>query len=74
MDCWEERPRVRGKIRLALAEVRRSTPLARLRGTPGGQLQSPSSFGPPQALLLLLLLLLLGAVGGGTLAMHCLSA
>ena len=56
---WEERSQVCGEIRLALAEVRRRTPLAGLRGTPGGRRQGPSSVGPRQALLLLLLLLLL---------------
>ena len=34
MACWEERPQVCGEIRLALAEVRRRSPLAGLRGTP----------------------------------------
>ena len=47
-----------GEIRLALAEVRRRTPLADLRGTPGGRCSGPSSMGPRQALLSLLLLLL----------------
>ena len=53
--CWEERSQVCGEIRLALAEVRRRTPSAGLRGTPGGRRQCPSSVGPRQALLLLLL-------------------
>ena len=43
------------EIRLALAEVRRRTPSAVLRGTPGGRRQGPSSVGPLQALLLFLL-------------------
>ena len=58
MACWEERPQVCAEIRLALAMVRRRTPLAGVRGTPGGRRQGPSSVGPRQALLLLLLLLL----------------
>ena len=33
---WEERSQVCDEIRLALAEVRRRTPSAGLRGTPGG--------------------------------------
>ena len=44
------------EIRLALAEVRWRTPLASLRGTPGGRSLGPSSMGPRLALLLLLLL------------------
>ena len=36
MACREERPQVCDEIRLALAEVRRRTPLAGLCGTPGG--------------------------------------
>ena len=55
--CWEERSQVCDEIRLGLAEVRRRTPSAGLRGTPGGRRQGPSSVGPWQALLLLLLLL-----------------
>ena len=55
--CWEERPQVCDEIRLALAEARRRTPSAGLRGTPGGRRQGPSSVGPRQVLLLLLLLL-----------------
>ena len=55
--CREERPQVCDEIRLALAEVRRRTPLAGLRGTPRGRRQGPSSVEPRQALLLLLLLL-----------------
>ena len=48
--CWEERPQVcdeiRAEVRLALAEVRRRTPLTGLRGIPGGQCSVPSSMGP----------------------------
>ena len=44
--CWEERPQVCDEIRLALAEVRRRTPLTGLRGTPGGRCSGPSSMGP----------------------------
>ena len=47
-----------GEICLALAEVRRRTPLAGLRGTPGGRHPCPSSMGPRRALLLFLLLVL----------------
>ena len=55
MACLEERPQVCGEIRLALAEVRWRTPLASMRGTPGGRRQGPSSMEPRQALLLHLL-------------------
>ena len=44
--CWEERPQVCDEIRLALAEVRRGTTLAGLRGTPGGCCSGPSCMGP----------------------------
>ena len=39
--CWEERPQVCDEIRLALAEVRRRTPLTGLRGTAGGRCSGP---------------------------------
>ena len=53
--CREERPQVCDEIHLALAEVRRRTPLPALRGTPGGRSSGPSSMGPRQALVLLFL-------------------
>ena len=55
--CWEGRSEVCDEIRLALAEVRRRTPSAGLRGTPGGRRQGSPYVGPRQALFLLLLLL-----------------
>ena len=54
--CWEERPEVCGEIRLALAEVTRRTPEARVHGNPRGRRQGPSSVGKQQMLVLLLLL------------------
>ena len=54
---WEEHPQVCEEIRLALAEVRRRTPLTGLRGAAGGRCSGPWSMGLRQALLLLLLLL-----------------
>ena len=54
MACWEAPSHVCGEICLALAEVRRRTPLAGLRGTPGERFSGPSSMGPRHALLLLL--------------------
>ena len=44
--CREECPQVCDEIRLALAEVRRRTPVAGLRGTPGGRCSGPTSMGP----------------------------
>ena len=44
------------EIHLALAEGRRRTPLAGLRGTPGGRRQGPWSVEPHQPLFLLPLL------------------
>ena len=54
--CREERSQVCRQIRLALAEVRRRTPLKDLRKTPGGRCRSSPYVGLRRVLLLFLLL------------------
>ena len=48
--CREEHPQVCDQIHVAIAEVRRRTPLAGLRGTPEGRCSRPSPMGLREAL------------------------